>query len=289
MIRLVELASVQEQKWFVRLLLKSMGLGLTQEKVFQVIHAEAKNLYLKCNNLERVCRLVAENRIDVIGSPEVIEPMQFVRPQLCEIFPGNVETLMAADVIYLETKMDGERFQLHFLNDTYKYISRNGVDYTYRFGDSVSVGSLTPRLELLMPLGLSSIIMDGEMMVWNGSRFCVKGENVDVKHLKPTGSQEPCFVAYDLLYLNGVSYLDLPYAQRTHKLRELLREEEGVLQVMKPVKISSVEQFKALFQAALDDGEEGIVLKKQNAVYRPGTRNGGGWFKAKADVSMAWN
>lgn len=280
----MEVASVQEQKWFVRLLLKSMGLGITQEKVFQVMHSEAKTLYLRCNDLHRVCCLLADNRLEADPTKTDIEPFMFVRPQLCETFPGNIEPLMAADVLYLETKMDGERFQLHISDGKYKWISRNGVDYSYRFGESPSSGSLTPKLPPLLPMGLTSLILDGEMMVWNGSRFCVKAENTDVKNIK-YANQQPCFVAYDLLYLNGESYLDKPYAQRTFKLRDMIKEQQGVLQVMKPVKITSVEHFKTLFQAALDDNEEGVVLKKQNACYRPGVRNGGGWFKAKADVS----
>lgn len=196
---------------------------------------------------------------------------------------------MSADVLYIETKMDGERFQLHYANNLFKYISRNGVNYTFAFGDSYNgSGTLTPSLQNLLPIGMESIILDGEMMVWDtrALRFRVKGENTDVKHLRLNGTWRPCFVVYDLLYLNGSSLLDLPYVQRTHKMREIIKEEEGVLQTMKPKKIGSKEEFRQLFQQALDAHEEGIVLKKQNGTYKPGVRTNGGWYKAKADVSI---
>lgn len=194
---------------------------------------------------------------------------------------------MESDVLYLETKMDGERFQLHYARGRFKYISRKGADYTKSFGDSYESGTLTPHLRPLLPLGMESIILDGEMMIWDTQqlRYREKGENTDVKHLKPERSWRPCFVVYDLLYLNGESLLDMTYVQRTYKLQELISEQQGVLQIMKGQKISSLEHFNTLFQQMLDSNAEGIVLKKQNSNYRPGVRVGGGWYKDKADVS----
>ncbi|TMW43095.1 hypothetical protein DOY81_011824 [Sarcophaga bullata] len=67
----------------------------------------------------------------------------------------------------METKMDGERFQLHYKDNRFKYISRNGVDYTESFGSSYDdENKLTSKLKHLLPIGMTSIILDGEMMVW---------------------------------------------------------------------------------------------------------------------------
>jgi len=206
---------------------------------------------------------------------------------LCERFPGDIQELMQSDVLYMETKMDGERFQLHIDRGRFMYISRNGVDYTRNFGMGYDQGTLTPKLRGLLPLGLESIILDGEMMVWdtNQLRFREKGENTDVKSLKPEGSWQPCFVVYDLLYFNGQSLLDHTYIQRAYKLQKMIVEQPGVLQLMRARKIGSVEEFNELFQQALDSHAEGIVLKKQGSRYQPGVRLGGGWYKDKADVS----
>ncbi|KAH8271125.1 hypothetical protein KR018_000680 [Drosophila ironensis] len=298
LVRFAAQASAVEQKWLIRLLLKSLGLGIGEQRIFGVLHPSAQDLYMRCSDLSHVCNLLAVESTDLeantstgrdvkpfVNLNAVIRPFHQIRPMLCERFPGDIQELMQADVLYLETKMDGERFQLHVDRGRFMYLSRNGVDYTRNFGDSYERGNLTPKLRGLLPLSLESIILDGEMMVWdtNQKRYHEKGENTDVKSLKPEGSWQPCFVIYDLLYFNGQSLLDQTYVQRAYKLQKLVVEQPGVLSLMRAQKITSVEHFNQLFQQALDSKAEGIVLKKQSSTYQPGVRIGGGWFKDKAD------
>lgn len=298
--RFTELASAEEQKWLIRILLKSMGLGIGEQRVFDLLHPNAKYVYQRCTSLSRVCNLLADGKLSlsseassstapsaIINLDAFIEPFQQIRPMLCERFPGKIEELMKSDVLYLEIKMDGERFQLHYANNEFKYISRNGIDYTKSFGRTYDYGTLTPHLQGLLPLSIRSIILDGEMMIWDTQqmRYREKGENTDVKHLKPERGWQPCYVVYDLLYVNGESLLSMTYVQRAYKLQKLLKEKQGVLQIMKGCKITSLDHFNVLFQQMLDSNSEGIVLKKQKSVYRPGVRVGGGWYKDKADVS----
>ena len=289
--------------WFVRLLLKSMHLGIGEQRIFGILHPKAKQFFQICANLSKLCCTLADNKFNVATSatssstslgaldlPVAIEPFQYVRPQLCEIFPGNIEKLLSTDILYMETKMDGERFQLHYKDNRFKYISRNGVDYTESFGSSYDdENKLTSKLKHLLPIGMTSIILDGEMMVWDTyhNKYREKSENTDVKHLKADRSWQPCFVIYDLLYWNGESMMQLPFIQRTFKLKNLIKEQEGILCVMKAVKVTSVEDFKEKFQQALDQNQEGVVLKNQSATYSPGRRNGSGWYKVKADVSIS--
>ncbi|KAL9877806.1 DNA ligase 4 [Glossina fuscipes] len=295
--QLSERASAVEQMWFIRLLLKGMHLSITDHQILNALHEQGKAFMQSCQNLLMFCCKLADNKLPSISlkplipksgeeNHPVISIFEHIRPQLCEIFPGHIETLMFQDVLYLETKMDGERFHIHYTEGSFKYFSRNGIDYSDSFGaSSVIPGKLTSRLHLLLPNDLESIILDGEMMVWDINRKCYreKSENTDVKHLAGDRTWQPCFIVYDLLYFNGVILLQWPYIKRVYKLSTILKEEEGVLQLMKAQKITEVEQFKNLFQNALDKQQEGVVIKKQNATYRPGIRNGGGWYKLKAD------
>ncbi|XP_012162319.1 DNA ligase 4 [Ceratitis capitata] len=300
--RLSEVASAKEQMWFIRLLLKNMHLGIGEQRIFAIMHSQARDLNRRCSNLKRVCCLVANNKMNdestiteknvtksftnTFNLNTVVQPFQHIQAMLCEMFSGNIEQLMAEDVLYLETKMDGERFQLHYANNRFKYISRNGIDYTHSFGEDYKNGKLTPLLQTLLPTNLQSIILDGEMMVYDTQLKCYrdKGENTDVKHLNNRTHWRPCFVVYDVLYFNGNSFLEMPYAQRCQKVLELIRSEEpGILEIMRPIKLSTTNQFQELFQQALDAKAEGVVLKKQNSIYKPGIRKGGGWYKIKAD------
>ncbi|XP_037824188.1 DNA ligase 4 [Lucilia sericata] len=299
LIQLSETASAEEQMWFVRLLLKSMHLGIGDQRIFGILHPQAKAFFQICANLSKLCCNIADNKFNLattapsttsalgaLDLPVNIQPFEYIRPQLCEVFPGNIENLMANDVLYMETKMDGERFQLHYQNNRFKYFSRKGIDYTHSFGSCYDEDNkLTSKLQHLLPIGMTSVILDGEMMVWNTyhNKYHEKGENTDVKNLNNARNCQPCFVVYDLLFWNGESMLKMPYIQRMHKLKHLFKEQEGVLQLMKSVKVTSPEDFKQKFQQALDQHEEGVVLKQQRAAYAPGRRNGSGWYKVKAD------
>lgn len=303
--------SALEQMWFIRLLLKTMCLGISDNAILAVIHPVASNFLKSCQNLKLLCDRLADGKIEISSgvkedrsniviktndagsSPMLPVPatlFEHIQPQLCETFPGEIKKLMAQDVLYLETKMDGERFHIHYGAKRFKYYSRRGIDYTESFGANFEEPhTLSARLRDLIGDDLESFILDGEMMIWDVEKHCFheKTENTDVKNLykKSSSLWVPCFVVYDLLYLNGVSLLQLSYVQRRLKLNVLLKEKLGVLHIMKSIKITSPNEFQQLFQKALDKQEEGVILKCQTSLYHPGKRNNAGWIKVKADVS----
>lgn len=46
--------SSNEQKWFIRLLLKDMHLGVAHKKILNAYHPDASQLYDVCNDLKKV-------------------------------------------------------------------------------------------------------------------------------------------------------------------------------------------------------------------------------------------
>lgn len=228
-----------DQKWIIRIILKKVKLGLGQQKILQLYHPRAKDFYDQYSHLSRVCKCIESGeQLRPAGS---VEPLQPVRPMLCEkldIF--NLANLLAKKEYYLETKMDGERFQIHMANEMFKYFSRNSFEYTSIFGGKVTEGTLTPHLVRAFKMPIESFILDGEMMVWNREEQCfhTKGENFDVKSLKKNDNTlRPCYCAYDILYLNGTCMTDKPYAERIRLLGRLLSESIGIIIYCKPIKI----------------------------------------------------
>lgn len=67
----------------------------------------------------------------------------------------------------IETKFDGERFQLHMRNGNFKYFSRNGYDYSQQYGHTYTQGIYTPLLIGAFHDSIQTIILDGEMMGYN--------------------------------------------------------------------------------------------------------------------------
>lgn len=92
-----------------------------------------------------------------------------IRPMLSKRCDGKelFKSVTDAKVFIVETKFDGEGFQLHMENDRFKYFSRRGYDFTKKFGESYSTGIYTPLLKGVFNSKVKSVVLDGEMMGWN--------------------------------------------------------------------------------------------------------------------------
>uniref|UniRef100_A0A8D8A156 DNA ligase 4 n=1 Tax=Culex pipiens TaxID=7175 RepID=A0A8D8A156_CULPI len=147
--RLVGGMSQVDQKWLIRILLKNLRLGMSQVKILGVYHGKAGRLYDRFSNLSKVCEVVEsgeglEELGEGGGSVELFHP---VKPMLCQrVDLKLVDGMLKRDEFWLETKMDGERFQIHKDGVVFKYFSRNSYEYSEVFGvNRNQVGStLTP-------------------------------------------------------------------------------------------------------------------------------------------------
>ncbi|EDS30373.1 DNA ligase 4 [Culex quinquefasciatus] len=133
--RLVGGMSQVDQKWLIRILLKNLRLGMSLGKILGVYHAKAGQLYDRFSNLSKVCEVVEsgegwEELGEGGGSVELFHP---VKPMLCQrVDLKLVDGMLKRDEYWLETKMDGERFQIHKDGVVFKYFSRNSYEYNVK-------------------------------------------------------------------------------------------------------------------------------------------------------------
>lgn len=304
---LVYKASPVEIKWLIRMILKDMKISISVESILRHLHPDAVKIYHISNSLKNVLSSIAhpsERETDLTRVTSIY--FQPFRPMLSErINPGDVESKfsnMHAD-IFLEPKIDGERMIVHVdkRNSRVSVLSRNGVDFTSKYGDH----QLSPViLESFKGLGA---VFDGELVSWDSMRNKIQpfGSNRDVgksvlaSHDK-SDSQD--IVDQSLVSLDGnlfyivfdlVYYVDID--GKEHDLREVsLSDRRDLLdRVLVPVphrfelikyrKCScDITEIKGFLKDALDAKEEGIVVKKAGSVYKLSTR-GMGWYKIKAD------
>ncbi|WP_329103559.1 ATP-dependent DNA ligase [Micromonospora sp. NBC_01699] len=91
-----------------------------------------------------------------------------------------------------------------------------------------------------------------------------------------TGSTVLTPYFFDLLHLDGTDLLDAPGRQRWAALADTV----AAPQLVGRVTVDSVLAAADAFAAALDAGQEGVVVKSPDAPYEAG-RRGGGWIKVK--------
>lgn len=97
---------------------------------------------------------------------------------------------------------------------------------------------------------------------------------------------KPCFVIYDIIYLDDECLIGKPYAERVRLLRSKITERRGDLMFCERTKVENSEHFIKCLNKAFDSNEEGVVIKRADSRYSPGQRENGGWYKIKPDVSL---
>lgn len=172
--------------------------------------------------------------------------------------PGDVAALEAADWAF-ETKWDGFRVIVEIADGVVTVRSRAGNTVTERY----------PRLSALAAeLGDHRVVLDGEAVVLDAN-------GVSNLALLQADSARAEFVAFDVLYLDGISLLRKRYSDRRAVLEALAARSPSLL--VPPRLDGSGAQA---LDYSREHGLEGVVAKRLDSVYLPG-RRGQSWIKTR--------
>lgn len=189
----------------------------------------------------------------------------FSEPQLATL----VDAVPAGSGWIHEIKFDGYRALIACAGDQVKIYTRNGLDWTDKFG---------PLSTALAALELPGALIDGEIVAYDkdgNPSFSALQQVLKRGHGAESGAMPLHFFAFDLLELNGEDLRMLPQIERTERLEALLA------QAAPPIHISQhvIGAGEKLFQSMCAAGQEGIISKRIEAPYRgKRTQN---WVKVK--------
>ncbi|XP_076839180.1 DNA ligase 4 [Brachyhypopomus gauderio] len=280
---LITQSSAMEQKWLIRMILKDMKLGISKETVLQVFHPDAPELYNVTTDLDKVCRQLHDPSITLtdvsIGLFSAFKPMLAAVANI-----RQVEKQMGNQPFYIETKLDGERIQLHKDGIVYKYYTRNSFEYTQQFGASPLEGSLTPYIHNTFKSHVVNCILDGEMMAYNPTTetFMQKGSKFDIKRLVDDSELQTCFCVFDVLLVNDQKFGNEPLKKRYDTLQTVFMPVKGRIQLVPKTEARTMQEVVNALNEAIDNREEGIMVKNPMSIYKPDKR-GEGWLKIKPE------
>ncbi|XP_012578606.1 PREDICTED: DNA ligase 4 [Condylura cristata] len=283
LLQLVSRSSALEQKWLIRMVLKDLKLGVSQQTIFSAFHGDAAELHSVTTDLEKVCRQLHD---PALGLSDIsIALFAAFKPMLAAI--GDIERVerdMKHQSFYIETKLDGERMQMHRQGDVYEYFSRNGFKYTPQFGASPREGSLTPFVHGAFRADVHACILDGEMMAYSPSTqtFTPKGSKFDIKRMVEDSDLQTCFCVFDVLMVNGRKLGHETLRKRDEILRSLFTPVPGRLETVQKAQARTKQDVIDALNEAIDKREEGIMVKQPLSIYKPDKR-GEGWLKIKPE------
>jgi DNA ligase-1 len=203
-----------------------------------------------------------------------------VKPMLAQTAASVEEAFdLLEATLALEYKLDGARVQIHKDGEQVWLFSRRLSDLT---------GSL-PEVQEQVRQGVraDTAIVEGEVVAIDGDGrprpfqqlMRRLGRVHDIAAMREEIPVE--LFLFDLLYVDGESWIDRPYRQRVEQLQRV-RGEIALVERQVP---SSVGQGEAFLHAARTAGQEGLMAKGLDSPYRPGVR-GRHWLKIKPTVTL---
>lgn len=186
--------------------------------------------------------------------------------------PQNIEPMLATLVSepvkeegwFYEMKWDGYRIIAYLNEGTVELRSRNNKSFNDKY---------YPLLNALQKWKLN-VVVDGELVV-------VNDEGVpDFEALQTWRSEADghlVFVAFDMLWLEGHTLMELPIEERRELMQIVLPVNDDI-RISQSLKDTGEEAFAQAQKLRL----EGVMAKRAGSIYRPGARSKD-WLKIKTE------
>ncbi|HXX54706.1 MAG TPA: ATP-dependent DNA ligase [Methanoregula sp.] len=276
--RLFSNAEPLEGRYLARIMMEELRIGVGEgsvrdaiAKAFGVDPKLVEHAMQAKNDLGEVARL-AKAGPDALTDVRItlFHPVRMMLAQQGTI----AEMLQEHGAIAAEFKYDGSRFQFHKQGTKTKIYSRRLEDVT---------GALPDVVEKLLGATDHDVILDGEVIAIQDGRP-MPFQSVlrrfrrrhDVAEAQEAIEMVPN--VFDILYLDGETLIDLPFAERRKRLTGVVKK-----YLAPQVTSDSQQEIEKTYHEALEAGHEGIMLKVPDSPYTPGQR-GKNWIKIKPEV-----
>jgi DNA ligase-1 len=179
-----------------------------------------------------------------------------------------------------EYKYDGFRMQIHKKGNEVIIFTRRLENVTSQFPDVIE--------RILNNVHAESCILDAEAVgIDPKTGKYLPFQNVSQRIKRKYGIEEMTkklpieLNVFDILYCDDVSQLKVPYLERRKLIEKIIKQKSREIVVSDQIVSSDLAEVESFFKKAVDRGNEGLMAKKLDSVYKPGSRVGFG-MKIKA-------
>jgi DNA ligase-1 len=282
--------SAREGQYVIKILTGDLRIGLREGLVEEAIAAafampldDVKEANMLLGNIGEAALLASKGELQraELSLFRPIKSMLASPEPTAEAIWARFSDAAENKIVYVEDKFDGIRAQLHRGTGRVEIFSRDLRRMT---------GQFTELADHARAFN-DEIILDGEIMAFEQGkkltffdlqkRLGRKSEGADL--FATASSDVPvAFVAFDLLWKNGESFLRRPLRERREALRSL--KLPSGFQIAEIYPAHSAEEIETTFQLARRRLNEGLMVKDPESIYSPG-RRGMFWFKLKKELA----
>lgn len=172
----------------------------------------------------------------------------------------------------VEYKLDGFRIQIHATGKEILLFTRRLENVTLQFPEVVAA--------VRQHVTGNSFILDGEAVGYDPKTGkCLPFQSISQRikrkyHIAAMAKQFPvCLYLFDVLFC-GESVVQLPFMERRKLLQTMVQEHKRAIEIVPSLITEDEQEAQAFYAQALSVGMEGVMLKKLDAPYKPGSRVG---------------
>jgi len=284
----------KERRYMVRMVAGEMRLGIGDMTVLDSLASaflgsknkrkSLEHAYNVCSDIGHVAKILVKSGLKGIKQI-TIALNRPLRPMLAQRV-SEMSTIMekiGSEIVATEEKFDGERIQAHKDRDAVKLFSRRLTDVTDQFPEVVA--------SVKKQINSDKAITDGEVVAFDFKKneyypfqkLMQRRRKYDVQDYAEKIPVK--YMVFDLLYINGKSYIHKSYPERRKKLEQVV-EPQKFIEITNRKISEKLEDIDDFFQACLKKGLEGVVCKScaKDSFYRAGARE---WMWIKWKQSYA--
>lgn len=224
----------------------------------------------------QVARIAAEQGPDGLDDLEIelFRPVKVMLAQKVEAMDDAFEKVGNGEGnAIIEYKYDGMRVQIHKRGDDVKVFTRRLEDVTKQFPDIVKAVKENVEVE--------ECIIEGEAVAhdpddWSKVPFQQLSKRIKRKYdIQEMVKTIPVAVyLFDIIYKDGESLIEAAGKERWDTLGDCIEAEDRSLVLADHIETNDPEEARAFYQKALNENQEGVMLKNMDARYKPGSRVG---------------
>lgn len=250
------------------------------------VSLKIKAAYCRCPNYEIVVSTILKTGVDTLEEYCKVVPGVPLKPMLALPTKGVSDIFNRFESIEFtcEWKYDGERAQIHSDDaGRLSIFSRNSENNTTKYPDILA------RIDSLKKPGSKSFILDAEVVAWDEqNKKILPFQILSTRKRKDVSESEikikVCVFIFDLLYLNGESFVETPFIKRRELLHNHFNTVEGMWMFATHIDTHDVERVQMFLEEAVKGNCEGLMIKalKKDAAYEIAKRSKS-WLKLKKD------
>ncbi|MBT4651179.1 ATP-dependent DNA ligase [Candidatus Woesearchaeota archaeon] len=258
--------------------LDSLAIAFTGEKKNKEFLERAFNI---CPDVGVIAELIANKGLKGVDNVEIKvgRPIKMMMGQRVKELEEVQKKIPGP--LTIEAKYDGERIQAHKdSKGKINLFSRRLDNITKQFPDLVEyLDKAIQQKEFIVEGEVVAVDKEGHNLPFQV--LMQRRRKYDVEeYVKKIPIH---FNVFDLLYLNGKSYLHEAYYKRADKLESIVHKNKEV-KLTERIITEDLEEVDAFFHKMLDEGYEGIFIKSraEDSEYQAGVR-GWNWIKWKKE------